>query len=80
MGAEKTRVFVIGSFAPSLLNFRGPLLQTLVSAGHVVHVCAPNIDATIYEKLKRIGVEAIEIPLERNGTGIIAELRWVEDN
>lgn len=69
-------ILIIGSFAPSLLNFRGPLIQDLIAAGHKVSVTAPDIDPTIRAGLIRIGAEVYETPLQRTGTGIRADLRY----
>lgn len=69
-------IIVIGSYAPSLLNFRGPLIRALLDAGHQVSVCAPNIETDTYEALKRMGVAVYETPLERTGTGIRTDLRY----
>lgn len=58
---------VIGGYAPSLLNFRGPLLQALVERGHEVLACAPDMSEPVREGLDRMGVRHLEIPLVRAG-------------
>lgn len=67
-------ILIIGSYAPSLLNFRGPLIRALLNAGHHVSVCAPNIEIGTYEALKGMGAAVYEAPLERTGTGIKTDL------
>ena len=69
------RVAVIASYAPSLVNFRGPLLRALVAGGHDVIALAPEIDPATRAALAAIGVTAREIPLRRAGTNPVQDLR-----
>lgn len=65
---EKRQVFLIlGGVAASLLNFRGRLLQDMVSRGHEVHACAPVFSADEVNRLAEIGVEAHTVDLRRTG-------------
>ena len=50
------RILVLGSFAESLINFRGPLLKSMVELGHSVVGCAPAASLEIQQKLSEIGV------------------------
>lgn len=70
-------VVVVSSYAPSLLNFRGPLLRELVAAGHEVHACAPDVGGDLREELGRIGVRVHETPLDRQGTGVFRDIRYL---
>ena len=70
------RILVNGSYAPSLINFRGPLLQALVDAGLDVHVSAPDIPADTVQTLRAIGVTAHSLPLQRTGRGLIGDLSY----
>ena len=67
------RVFVVGSFAHSLLNFRGALLSRLAAAGHEVVACAPKANGEIVTKLDRMGVVYRDIPLHRAGMSPIRD-------
>ena len=58
---------IIGSFAGSLVNFRGQLLKALVKLGHEVVGCAPNADGGVRNKLAQMGVHYAHIPLSRTG-------------
>lgn len=62
------RIAVVAGYAPSLVNFRGELLASLVQAGHAVYTFAPDADATTRAALAAIGVFYEDIPLQRNGT------------
>jgi lipopolysaccharide/colanic/teichoic acid biosynthesis glycosyltransferase/glycosyltransferase involved in cell wall biosynthesis len=61
------RVAVIGGFAPSLLNFRGPMIRDMVRAGHEVLCLAPDITPDIARGLADLGASSRSIPLTRTG-------------
>jgi len=56
-------VLLVGSFAPSLINFRGPLIAAMIERGHRVIAAAPLIDAATAEAVRKLGAEPREIPL-----------------
>jgi glycosyltransferase involved in cell wall biosynthesis len=70
------RVLINGSYAPSLINFRGPLLQALADAGLDVHVSAPDIPADMVQTLQAMGVTAHSLPLQRTGRGLAGDLSY----
>ena len=70
------RILVNGSYAPSLINFRGPLLQALVNAGLDVHASAPDIPAGTVQILRAMGVTAHSLPLQRTGRGLMGDLSY----
>ena len=74
--APTRRILVNGSYAPSLINFRGPLLQALVDARLDVHASAPDIPAEIVETLREMGVRAHSLPLQRTGRGLIGDIGY----
>ncbi|SCW72541.1 Glycosyltransferase involved in cell wall bisynthesis [Sphingobium faniae] len=69
------KIVVVASFAPSLVNFRGRLLESLASRGHEVIACAPEDDPGVAETLKRWGVQYRVIPMARAGINPLADLR-----
>lgn len=69
-------VLIVGSYAPSLINFRGPLIRDLLAEGHRVSVCAPDITPEIHDTLIFFGAETHSTQLKRTGTGILADLRY----
>jgi glycosyltransferase involved in cell wall biosynthesis len=87
------RVAVIGSYAPSLIAFRGPLLAAMVARGHQVIAMAPpepepeprpgtgNGDAgghaRITAGLRALGVEFAPIELDRAGIDPVADARAI---
>lgn len=70
-------ILLVGSFAPSLLNFRGPLIELLVSRGNRVIVTAPDIDLDIQTALCDLGAEVFEVPLGRTGLNPIADIKYM---
>ena len=56
-------VVVLGSYAPSLIVFRGPLIEELVQRGYRVVAMAPRIDDAIRTRLEAIGAGVMDVPL-----------------
>ena len=73
------KILVIGGSAPSLVNFRGPLLQTLVTQGHAVSACADGPASAIAAKLRSWGVTYRPIRLSRAGMNPLADLYTLLD-
>ncbi|WP_114953008.1 glycosyltransferase family 4 protein [Sphingosinicella terrae] len=57
------RVVVLGSYAPSLTKFRGPMLAAMAARGHQVVAAAPAIDAATAAELRGLGVEPVSIEI-----------------
>lgn len=75
--SRKARTILLnGSYAPSLLNFRGRLIEALIAAGHNVHVTAPDIDAGTERELRGIGAEVHEVRLVRAGLSVRGDLAY----
>lgn len=68
---------IICSFLPSIINFRGALLEVIVQQGYEIHILAP--DLYDYEEdaglLKAKGYYLHNIPMQRTGTNPIADLK-----
>jgi len=62
---KRQRIILFGSYAPSLINFRGPLIAALIARGHEVFALAPDIDEGIAAQLKALGAEPVDVPLRR---------------
>jgi hypothetical protein len=61
------KVVVLGSYAPSLINFRGRLIADMVAAGHSVVGCAPGSHAEVAQALAERGAGYHPIALRRTG-------------
>ena len=69
------RVLVLGSFADSLILFRGHLLAEMVRRGHEVYACAPGASADLRRKLSGIGVVYCDVALQRTGMNPLQDMR-----
>lgn len=71
------RFLLIGAYSPSLVNFRGPLLQALRNAGCEVHAAAAGIeeDPANAAVLRDMGVTAHSFPIARAGLNPAADLK-----
>ena len=61
------KVVVLGSYAPSLINFRGALIEDMVAAGHTVVGCAPGLHAEVARALAERGAGYHPVALRRTG-------------
>jgi len=68
---------IISSFLPSVLNFRGKLLEVIHEHGYEIHIIAPDLTSfsVEHEKLLDLGYYVHEIPMQRTGTNPIADLK-----
>ncbi len=72
---RRLHICIVVSFAPSLINFRGPLIRAAIQQGHKVTACAPDFDPETLRAVKAMGAEGVEIVLSRRGLNPIADLR-----
>ena len=70
------KFLLIASYADSLINFRGPLVDALRAQGQEVHVAAPHMPpgSAVHVHLEQKGVVVHEIPLRRVGMNPFADL------
>lgn len=70
------KICVVGSYAPSLINFRGPLLKLLVSRGHSVYALAPRCPqiAHIKHALMHMNVHFRPIPFSRAALNPLSDI------
>lgn len=76
MADSPRHVLILASYAPSLINFRGPLLAALAGRGWRVTAAAPDIDAATRAALAALGADPIEIPTARTGMNPVADLAY----
>lgn len=69
-------ILLLASYAPSLVNFRGPLIRDIQIAGHKVSVGAPDISPNMRAQLEALGTNVYETPLRRTGTSIFADINY----
>lgn len=70
------RFLVVGSYAPSLRNFRGPLIEALLARGIEMHVAAPGLLADRETRLwlKARGAVCHDAPFARAGLNPVHDL------
>lgn len=68
-------IVLIGSYADSLINFRGPLLSKLTRRNHQVWAFAPDAGRSVRKKLASYHVNYRNIPIERTGLNPWADVR-----
>lgn len=75
------KFLMISSFLPSVLNFRGKLLEAIASRGYEIHVMAPEFVSFPEElqKLQALGYHLHEIPMQRTGTNPLADLKLLKN-
>lgn len=70
------KFLLIASYPESLLNFRGPLLRSLLSEGLDVHVAAPGLSqySKTGNQLSSLGVVLHDISLKRTGLNPLSDV------
>lgn len=71
------KIVVLAGFAPSLINFRGPLLREMVNLGHEVVAVAPEADPDTATAIEALGVRFRSLRLKRNQISVGADLGFV---
>ena len=74
--APAQTVLLNGSYAESLINFRGKLIEQMVGRGHEVHVSAPGISTDVETKLNALGAVVHHIALGRTGINPLADIGY----
>ncbi|MFG0704856.1 glycosyltransferase family 4 protein [Acinetobacter sp. TYF_19] len=74
------KFLMISSFLPSVLNFRGKLLEAISAHGYEIHIMAPEFASFPEEqqKLQALGYHLHEIPMQRTGTNPLADLKLLK--
>lgn len=68
------RIALIASYAPSIIQFRGPLIRAILERGHPLLAAAPDFAAPVRHELESLGVETADYPLARTGLDPRADL------
>lgn len=76
------RIALVAGYAPSLLNFRRPLMEALLARGHEVVALAPpcppgeaSAASAVEAGLRALGVRLVSYPLDRGGMNPARDLR-----
>jgi glycosyltransferase involved in cell wall biosynthesis len=71
-----THVLVLAGYAPSLVNFRGPLLAAMVTRGWRVTAAGPQMDKATRDGLLALGAAPVEVAAARAGMNPLADLAY----
>ena len=74
-GESGCKVLLLGSYGPSLINFRGRLIAAMVERGHQVFAAAPDIDSETEAKIRALGASPEPIGLGRTSLDPVATWR-----
>lgn len=72
--SKRPKFLLIGGFASSLINFRGPLLRRLVQ-DFEVYAAAPFIDDDTQRKVEAIGAICISTQFDRTGLNPVNDIK-----
>jgi len=72
-------LYIISNYAPSVINFRGPLIQALCAADAAVRVLAPDWNTSTQAAAQALGAETAGYRLSRTGLNPVADLFTVWD-
>jgi len=67
-------ILILGNGPKTLVNFRGPLIEAMLSAGHRVTAAGAGFDAAHDAWFKARGVSYFDVPIERAGLNPFADL------
>ncbi|PIC83075.1 glycosyltransferase family 4 protein [Sporosarcina sp. P1] len=68
------KVFILGSYGPSLVNFRGDMIKSMVENGHEVIACAPDENDDLENQLLALGAKYVPIVMNRTGMNPIKDI------
>ena len=71
-------VAIVGPYAPSMLRFRGKLIQDLLAAGHRVLALAPDYTEEHRRTLRSWGGLPLDYPLDRTGMHPLRDMRTLQ--
>ncbi len=74
-GAKLRTLAIVNSYTPSLVRFRGPLLQVAAEKGIHTLVLSPGLTPEVAAKVRSLGGEPLDYPLERTGLNPLADIR-----
>lgn len=71
------KFLIIASYLPSVLNFRGKLLEAIAGKDIQVYILSPDLDLFPNEvnQLRNLGYSVDEIPMQRTGTNPLADIK-----
>jgi|UPI000360EB1E glycosyltransferase involved in cell wall biosynthesis len=75
MNVARKKMILVASYAPSLINFRGKLIESAIARGWDVVVMAPDFDAAMRDALQRLGANPLTYSLQRTGMNPVLDIK-----
>lgn len=74
------KFIIIASYLPSIINFRGKLLEAIADKGYEIHILAPDTDQFLNDcqTLTQLGYYIHDIPMQRAGTSPFADAKTLK--
>lgn len=74
------KFLIICSYIPSIINFRGKLLEAIADKGYEIHILAPDTDQFLNDcqTLTQLGYYIHDIPMQRAGTNPFADAKTLK--
>jgi glycosyltransferase involved in cell wall biosynthesis len=74
------KFIIIASYLPSIINFRGKLLEAIATKGYEIHILAPDIEQfqDDCKTLTQLGYQIHDIPMQRAGTNPVADAKTLK--
>ncbi|MFV5385946.1 glycosyltransferase family 4 protein [Acinetobacter junii] len=71
------KFLIIASYLPSVLNFRGKLLEAIAGKDIQVYILSPDLDLFPNEvnQLRNLGYSVDEVPMQRTGTNPLSDIK-----
>ena len=69
---------ILGNDPKTLVNFRGPLIEAMLAAGHRVTAAGAGVDARLLPWFAERGVSYIDVPIERTGLNPLSDWRTLQ--
>lgn len=74
------KFLIICSYIPSIINFRGKLLEAIADKGYEIHILAPDTDQFLNDcqTLTQLGYYIHDIPMQRAGTNPFSDAKTLK--
>ncbi|NJP37449.1 glycosyltransferase family 4 protein [Alkalicoccus luteus] len=72
------KIFILGSYGPSLVNFRGDMIKAMVESGHEVIASAPHDYEDLQAQIAELGAKYVPIEMDRTGMNPFKDIKLIK--
>ncbi|QDO94308.1 glycosyltransferase family 4 protein [Formosa sediminum] len=76
---SKKRILLVASFSPSLINFRGDFIESLIQNNFEVYTASPDYTEEVKQQLLTLGAHPVVYKLERTGLNPLNDLKSISE-